>query len=124
VVSDRVRDRLAKIAGRVPDGDADSAEPLVAAWHDLRIALDDAEDLCTCIELVDEVERWNRVFGTSETDGMVRTFIFLVGLAKDYQQRHGEQAAARMLRNLMALMGETATVETVQLVQRKETQCD
>jgi hypothetical protein len=120
VVSDRIRERLAKIAGRVPDGDADSTEPLVAVWSDLRLALDDAEDLCTCIELADEIERWSDVFGTAESDGLIRTFIFLVGMAKDYERRHGIEAAARMLRNLMLLMGETATVETLQLVQSKE----
>jgi hypothetical protein len=120
VVSERVRNLLAKIAGRSPDGDADSTEPLIAAWHDLRIALDDADDLCTCIELADEIERWGAIFAATETNGLIRTFIFLVGLAKDYEQRHGKTAAARMLRNLMALMGETATVETLQFVQAKE----
>jgi hypothetical protein len=120
VVSDRIRERLAKIAGRVPDGDADSTEPLVAVWSDFRIALDDAEDLCTCLELADALVEWNDVFGTAETDGFVRSFVFLVGVAQEYESKHGTTAARRMLRNLVQLMGETATVETVQLVNAKE----
>lgn len=120
MVSERIREHLARIAGRIPDGDAGSVEPLLTAWDSLRIAVDDAEDLCTCIELADAVEEWNDVFGTAAREGLVRTFIFLVGVAKDYEQKHGTQAAWRMLRNLMALMGETATVETVQILKRKE----
>lgn len=120
MVSDRVREALARVAGRIPDGDEGSVEPLLNAWDSIRIALDDAEDLCTCVELADEVERWNTVFGTAETDRLIRTFVFLVGMAQDYERRHGSEAAARMLRNLMVLMGETATVETLELVNRTE----
>ena len=120
MVSERVRSLLAKIAGRVPDGDADSTEPMIAAWHDLRIALDDAEDLCTCVELADALSEWNDVFGTAETDGFVRAFVFLVGVAQEYERKHGTEPARRMLRNLVQLMGETATVETMDLTHRTE----
>lgn len=120
MVSERVRHHLAVIAGRISDGDEGSVEPLLNAWDSIRIALDDAEDLCTCIELADALEEWNEVFGTAETDGFVRSFVFLVGVAQDYERKHGTEPARRMLRNLVQLMGETATVETVQLVQAKE----
>lgn len=120
MVSEIIREHLARIAGRIPDGDAGSVEPLLTAWDSLRIAVDDAEDLCTCIELADALEEWNKVFGTAETDGFVRSFVFLVGVAQDYERKHGAEPARRMLRNLVQLMGETATVETVQILERKE----
>lgn len=120
MVSERVREHLARIAGRIPDGDEGSVEPLLNAWDSIRIALDDAEDLCTCIELADALEEWNKVFGTAETEGFVRSFVFLVQVAQDYERKHGTEPARRMLRNLVQLMGETATVETVQTLERKE----
>jgi hypothetical protein len=120
MVSERVRHHLALIAGRISDGDEGSVEPLLNAWDSIRIALDDAEDLCVCVELADALEEWNKVFGTAESDGFVRSFVFLVGVAQEYEHKHGTEPARRMLRNLVQLMGETATVETVQIMERKE----
>jgi hypothetical protein len=94
MVSERIREHLARIAGRIPDGDAGSVEPLLTAWDSLRIAVDDAEDLCTCIELADAVEA--------------------------YHARFGQEKGDRLLKMLIRLMTVPATVETLQMMERKE----
>lgn len=91
-----MRHHLSVIAGRISDGDEGSVEPLLNAWDSVRVALDDAEDLCTCIDLADAVE--------------------------EYHARYGQERGDRMLKMLVRLMTVPATVETLQLVAEKESQ--
>lgn len=115
-LSDRVRHFLEVVAGRVADNDEDATEQLVGTLALLSIGQDDAEALCLCVELADAVDRWNQTFGTAATDRFVRALMFLVQVVEDYEGRYGRGAAERMLRNLVQLMGQTATTETVQFV--------
>ncbi len=82
MVSDRVRNMLLEIAAR-------SDEDIVHAWGDIRVGLDDARDLCECIELTDVIQ------------GII--------------DRHGEDAP-RMIRTFIRLMMQPSTVETMQFV--------
>ena len=86
---------MAKIAGRIPDGDETSVEPVVTAWGDVVVSMGDAEDLCTCIELADAVE--------------------------EYHARYGQEKGDRLLKMLIRLMTVPSTVETLQLVAEKDT---
>jgi len=91
VVSDRVRDRLALIAGRVPDGDADSTEPLLAAWGDVRVSMEDADELLAAIEAAD----W----------------------MCDLLEQHGTERAWSMLKTYIRLLSVPSTMETLQMMQ-------
>ncbi len=82
MVSERVRNMLLEIA-------AHSDEDIVHAWGDIRVGLDDARDLCECIELTDVVQ------------GII--------------DRHGEDAP-RMIRTFIRLMMQPSSVETLQFV--------
>ena len=115
-LSERVRGYLEIVAGRLPDGDGAATEPLVGTLALLSIGQDDAEALCLCVDLADAIDRWNQTFGTAATDRFVRALMFLVRVVEDYEVRYGRDAAERMLRNLVQLMGQTATTETVQFV--------
>ena len=86
MVSDRVRNLLLDIACR-------SDDDIVHAWGDIRVGLDDARDLCECIELTDVVQ------------GII--------------DRHGENAP-RMIRTFIRLMMHPSSVETVQFTKAPE----
>jgi hypothetical protein len=92
MVSERVRNHLAQIAGQIPDGDEGSDEPLLAAWDSVRIGLDDAIELCASIELSD----------------------WIAGLL----EQHGAEKAEQMVRNFVRLLAVPATVETLQMMER------
>lgn len=94
MVSGRVRERLARIAGRVPDDDAQIGEPVVAAWGDLRLGMDDGDELLAAIEAAD----------------------WLVELLDE----HGAERAWPLLRTYVRLMTVPATMETLQLLADKE----
>lgn len=93
MVSERVRTLLLKIAGRIPDGDGDSVEPLLNAWADVRLNVDDADELCACIELAD----------------------WIVDLLEQY----GETRGRAMLRTYIRLLAVPATMETLQMMERQ-----
>jgi hypothetical protein len=95
VISDRVRERLAIIAGRVPDGDEGSTEPLLAAWGDVRISMEDADELLASIEAAD----------------------WLVELL----EQHGQKRAWALLRTYIRLLAVPATMETLQMMQERAT---
>jgi len=94
MVSERIREHLARIAGRIPDGDEHIAEPIVAQWGDVRISVDDADELLAAIEAAD----------------------WLVDLLAE----HGAEQAWRLLRTYIRLMTVPATMETLQLLANKE----
>lgn len=94
MVSERIRTELAKIAGRIPDGDEGSEEPLVAAWGDVVIGMSDADDLCECIELADV------------------TISFI--------EKYGQEKGERLLKTFLRLLAVPGTVETLQMMERKE----
>ena len=96
MVSERVRIELAKIAGRIPDNDADSTEPIITAWSDVVISMGDAEDLCDCIDLPDA------------------TVAFI--------EKHGVEKGERLLKTYLRLLMVPSTVETLQLMAEKEDQ--
>ena len=92
MVSARVRERLARIAGRVPDDDAEIGEPVVAAWGDVRLGMDDADELLAAIELAEWVQEF---VGAREGD-----------------------AAAGLLLTWVRLLKQPATMETLQMIQQ------
>jgi hypothetical protein len=94
MVSERVRNILLRIVGRIPDGDDDSIEPLLTAWADVRVNLDDAEELLAAIELSD----------------------WVVGLL----EQHGAEKAWPLLQTYVRLMTVPATMETLQMLAKKE----
>lgn len=94
MVSDRVRAQIARIAGRLPDDDAEISEPVVAAWGDVRLGMDDADELLAAIEAAE----------------------WLVDLLAE----HGAERAWRLLRTYVRLMTVPATMETLQLLANKE----
>lgn len=85
MVSERIRAALLELAAR------DEAD-IVHAWGDVRLGLDDARDLCDCIEIADVIE------------GLV--------------DRYGEDKAPTMIRNFIRLLAVPATVETLQMMER------
>lgn len=93
MVSDRVREQLQRIAGRIPDEDAAIGEPVVAAWGDVRVSLDDADELLAAVELAEWVQEF-------------------IG------SREGP-AAARLLLTWVRLLQQPATMETLQMIQER-----
>ena len=99
MVSARVLEQLGRIAGRIPDEYAAIGEPVVAAWGDIRLGLDDADELLAAVELAEWVQEF-------------------IG------SREGE-AAAGLLLTWVRLLKQPATMETLQMIQRRqEAQCD
>lgn len=94
MVSDRVLLALRQIADQLPDGDAESSEPLLAAWADVRIGIDDADELLAAVELSDWVV--------------------------DLMERHGEARGRALLRTYIRLLSVPGTMETLQMIQRNE----
>jgi hypothetical protein len=94
MVSDRVRAEIARIAGKLPDDDAEISEPVVAAWGDVRLGMDDADELLAAVELSDWVV--------------------------DLMERHGEARGRALLRTYIRLLSVPGTMETLQMIRRNE----
>lgn len=85
MVTARLRAALLELAARE---EAD----IVHAWAELRLGLDDARDLCDCIEIADVIE--------------------------SLVDRYGEERAPQMIRNFVRLLAVPATVETLQMMEK------
>lgn len=121
LISARLRQQLETIAGRVPDGDETALGPLVATVGLVYVGPEDAEELCSSLDLAQAVDEWHRVFGAQAAGDFLRALVWLVDVAQDYRARYGVEAGERMLRNLVALLGAGASVETVDIVERVRT---
>jgi hypothetical protein len=85
MVSERIRSALLELAAR------DEAD-IVHAWGDVRLGLDDARDLCDCIEIADVIE--------------------------SLVDRYGQDRAPQVIRNFIRLLAVPATVETLQMMEK------
>jgi hypothetical protein len=92
MISDSLRTQLLVISGRVPDGDEDSDEPLVAQFGFPRVSAEDADEILAYEDLVEWV--------ASLVD------------------EHGNEKTERLLMIYAKLLKTPSAMETLQLVQR------